>query len=141
MSVLYSFVQADTEEDAQDLISYFAQEGILPSPDFKPGRTPTYAELRQAFDKTDGYKIEYDVTDQHWDVWFESPDGIRTWLAGRWKEGSVRDENSTANFFWKGGTEEMIPVAEKLADICGVITMVSGSDPNNFTFVFPTTSK
>lgn len=138
MSVLYCFVQADNERDAQNLIDYLVERDLLPISDFTPGRNPTYSELRHAFDQLSDYKVEYHVTAQEWYVAFETGEGIQAALWSiDWDQHGVGNENSRARFYWQGGVEGILPVAQKLAPVCGVITIVSGIHPDNFTFVLP----
>jgi hypothetical protein len=140
MGVLHSFVQADSEQEAQDLIEGFVELGLLPSSDFKPGRTPTIRELRQALDQSEGYETDFSVNSHGWELGVEAPDGYGVRLHGNWAEHSREDENAPAYFAWKGGRDIMLPAAQKLANLCGPIVIMTHNDLS-FTFVFPAQSE
>jgi hypothetical protein len=138
VGTFYFFLQADDEKAAEDMLAWLKRDELLPTPDFKPGRTPTYAEIRRVLDQMGGYKIAYHVSQETWDVNIDSIDETWAWLFGYdWKNVSAQGENALAHVSWKGWIEVVQPIAQKLANICGTITISNDSDPNDVIFVYP----
>lgn len=141
MGIVQFFLQADDDEEVREMIDWLREGGLLPTPDFKPGRTPTYAELREALDQMKGFKIEYVVTDQHWDAHFDTPDGVNVWLySENWDDHPTKDENKPCEICWKNTPEvAALPFIQTLANICGTITISNDTDLNELVFVYPQT--
>ncbi|MBI1258247.1 MAG: hypothetical protein GC204_12310 [Chloroflexi bacterium] len=143
MGIECTFVQTDDEDWVQAALDWFGYENITLPPDFKPGRTPTYAEVRRALDQMEGYKIEYYVDSDHWEAHFDTPDGVNVWLYSRhWNERSTDDENLIpAEIVWKNTPEvETLPFVKTLANLCGTILIECDCDVG-FSYILPNSTK
>jgi hypothetical protein len=134
VGVLYSFLQADNDEKLQIIVDWLTSDDKMPFADFKPGRYPTYAELRSVLDTLENYDFEYRIGKDFWDVSITAPNGEGVLLCG---PGFHGDEKVSSHIYWKSLPEFMLTVAQEVANICGNVIMMNDTDLDDLIFVFP----
>jgi hypothetical protein len=124
MGALFRLINPKNEEQEREYWAYMRQEGIeLPSDDFKFGRLPTYAELKQILNDLP----QYTVRDVGGDIYlkFEDDDyetALRVPLDDR-----PRDDSGLIDFYWKYSSDSLRPMIQAIANVCENMVIANDS--------------
>ncbi|MEO8395062.1 MAG: hypothetical protein ABI700_18845 [Chloroflexota bacterium] len=137
MGELFRLINPKNEEQEREYRAYMKQEGIkLPSDDFKFGRLPTYAELKQILSRLP----QYTVRDVGGDIYlnFQNADyeiALRVPLDDR-----PRNDSGLIDFYWKYSSDELMPLIQEIANVCGNM-VIAQSSSDELVFVYPNSTE
>ena len=116
---------------ANDEVTTWLQSmGLTVPSDWRLSRYPTPNEIRAILNAMDGYRVDYFVSDRHWQVTIAEKAHPET---GPWASlvvlGFEGDETKPLHFYFETGWHDvMVDVLNKLSNVSGPLALINPSD-------------